>query len=835
MQKYAAWVFTVLAWAIGSTASALETFISFPEGPPVVGEEVAVEVLVFENGKRVPGRAPELLPKVGRIAAHRGEVRPGSWGFRYQAPAEPQAVGLEIRVEGDLFKHTIPVSGELPPSLDSGPIRTGRAGQAKPIYFELSMPTEGSAATLQVGSPEGEVVEIAPRDGGLNVAWRPGPGPFARAIPLGFRDGRQPGAAPAWTVVYLRSYPKIPIRTEPGTRVELKVGSRSYGPFIADKTGLAAANIEVRPGEDVAEVTLSDSLGNTQRTSLNLGGDPSPGIVAIAEGVGANGAKQAVIHVFAIRPDGRAWRGEAPECQTSLGQSLRSVTAGAGAWRYFLPPVPEGAFFDIRVDCMIGARARTSIRVPVEPAPASLLNLRAYPAEMAAELPVTQVEAYLENASGERVPADGILITADLGEITILDDETGPAAVRAIYEGEAAVAAGQDTLRAVWSLPPGEGGVWSLQGAAECETDTSHCLLHARALDRLGRPLEGVEVQFEAGGESIRGTTNSAGWVSTTVKRSRDRVPFVCVIYSGIIERELVLFPGEKVGPEVDAADLVQTFDVSIRSGQVRNVFLNAEPNPMYAGKDVNARVRLKLVDGEGNPVQDETLEIRATEGVLTQPRIRGGVYESTWAPRPGMAHGTVEITATSRSGLFVDTATELEVSPQPVRTGLSMEGGWIWGPDEISNLWIGGALDRKAPGTERLIYGRLDIGAYQVTSSSVDVHTGNEVRVELDLLPIGLGSLIRQERGRFSTWLGGSIRLVPYRLRLDFGDQSTLDHRALAPPGASLYAGTGYRLLSSELYLQLSYELVSLPGKEVGFSGPVGGSSVRSGYRVLF
>jgi hypothetical protein len=264
-------------------------------------------------------------------------------------------------------------------------------------------------------------------------------------------------------------------------------------------------------------------------------------------------------------------------------------------------------------------------------------------------------------------------------------------------------------------------------------------------------------------------------------------------------------------------------------------VFLKAEPNPMYAGRDVNARVQLKLEDGDGNPVQDESLEVSATEGVLTRPRLRGGVYEATWAPRPGMASGTVEITATSGNGLFVDTTTELELSPRPIRAGLSMEAGWLWGSDEISDPWLGASFDRRLPGTERPIFARLDLGAYQVMSSSIDEQTGEDVVIELGLAPVGLGVLIRQERSRLSTWMGGSLRLVPYRLRLDFGGEQIVDHRSLAPPGACLFAGAGFRLWSAEIYTQLSYELISLPGDEVGFSGPIGGISLRSGYRVLF
>ena len=76
---------------------------------------------------------------------------------------------------------------------------------------------------------------------------------------------------------------------------------------------------------------------------------------------------------------------------------------------------------------------------------------------------------------------------------------------------------------------------------------------------------------------------------------------------------------------------------------------------------------------------------------------------------------------------------------------------------------------------------------------------------------------------------------MVPYRVELTFGDEAPMALGGLAPPGACLFAGGGIRLLSAEVYAQVSYELLSLPGDEVGYAGSVGGISIRSGYRVLF
>jgi hypothetical protein len=824
-------------WAAlhASTAGAAESLLSFPEGPPTTGEEVPLEVILYEDGQRLEGGAPDLVVEAGEILSHEGMRGSGVWRYRYLAPDTPQAVDLRVTHGSEEHLLSIPVSKELPPALDSGPIRTGRAGQTAPIRFEVGGIEPSLAEHIQVAVPEGEVLSVAGAGEKIEVLWRPGPDRFPRAIPIGFRDARQPGAAPSWTVAFLRASVTIPVRTDPGNQVDVEISGRHYGPFVADATGLASAKVQVRPGEEVAKLTLRDDLANTQRSSLSLGGDPSPGIVAIAEGVGVAGEKLSTIHVFAIRADGRAWRGEAPACQTSLGRDLRAIPSGAGAWRYLIPQVPTGSFFDIRVDCVLGARARTSIRVPVESPPASALQLRVYPGEISADRPVAQVEAFLERGSGERVPSMGIELEAELGSVQIMEDESGPAATRGIYAGEAAVAAGGDTIRARWNLPKGSGGAWSLTAAGSCGKGEAHCLVRARASDRLGRPLQGVSVDFHSGGTQLTSITGDSGWASASLSVPAPDDPFVCVLRTGTVEREIVLFEGESTGAEPDAPDLVDEFIVGIRSGRVRNVSLLAEPNPMYAGRDVNARIRLRLVDADGAPVQDETMEIRATEGVITKPRYRGGAYEATWAPRPGMARGTVQITATSGDELFVDTTTELEVSPRPMNTGIGMEGGWIWGADGISSPWLAVHMDRRAAGVERPIFGRFELGAYQLDSIGIDEEADQIITVELDTLPIGMGLLYRQEQGRVSTWLGGSLRVLPYRIQVYFADQQPISQRGVAPPGGSLYAGAGWRLLSSELYAQLSYELLSMPGPEVGFTGSIGGVSIRTGYKILF
>ena len=39
--------------------------------------------------------------------------------------------------------------------------------------------------------------------------------------------------------------------------------------------------------------------------------------------------------------------------------------------------------------------------------------------------------------------------------------------------------------------------------------------------------------------------------------------------------------------------------------------------------------------------------------------------------------------------------------------------------------------------------------------------------------MPVGVGVLARQERGRLGTWIGGLMKMVPYRMGLSFGDES--------------------------------------------------------------
>ena len=67
-----------------SAAVAVEVTVVFPEGPPTVGDEIPLEIVLHDAAGPVTGQAPELIVAAGRVV-HAFRVR--SRGPRRRMPS----------------------------------------------------------------------------------------------------------------------------------------------------------------------------------------------------------------------------------------------------------------------------------------------------------------------------------------------------------------------------------------------------------------------------------------------------------------------------------------------------------------------------------------------------------------------------------------------------------------------------------------------------------------------------------------------------------------------------------------------------------------------------
>ena len=831
-----------------------------PDGPPLPGGQASLLALAHDGGAAVEGLDIQLAPRNGQIIARDGEIAPGVHRFRYVAAAQGAdgdviAMSARKRTADTAAAAVVAVSSPRlsyaqpqPAGLEFLPPSPTWVGGGEPVELVVRRPADSPwplrISDLLVDVAEGEVVDLVQADERIVIRWLPGGDPFPRAVPVAVHDGARPGAAAAWTVVPVRARTRIPVQTEPGATVHITVAGRRYGPVEADATGLARVPIEARPGERLAEILVTDSVGNTRRSQLSLGGEVLPRLLMLAEGSIVPGRAPPSVHVVAADADGKPWSGAAPECVTSLGDTVPIAPTAAGQWRVSLPPLDEDLFFDVRVDCQLANAARATARVPVEKALPSRLVLRAYPSELAADQPIAQVQAHLENALGDRLPAADIALSAQRGA---LEPQTGGDAVtQALYDGTAAVVAGGDRITAVWSRPAGVGPPRGLTVRAALVEDASTgaeqplVRVFGRALDALGRPLLGVQLVLDAGTSSVVALTDATGWAHADVPAPDALGPVVLTARVGSLVRSEAAFMSELrtasgLARWSDRPDLFADVDITVRSGRVREVLLSADPPVIENTGSSTARVVVQLLDKAGNPVVDEEVQLEASEGVVTRARRRAdGSYEATYAPPPNMPYGTVWISAYGTEEGF-RASTSIEVVPRELKWAPGVSAGALVGSASRVSGFIGLELDRRLPVGSLPVFARGSVGLYG-DSEQIDDGVGDEpVELQLRVVPIGIGFVGRRERTRNALWLGSQLQLTPYLIDAAFDGSTVTRGVGLPLPGFSVTSGAGRRLRNGEVQLQLSYLFVALGTDDVGWEGQIGGLVGTVGYKLIY
>lgn len=806
-----------------------------PRGTPRPGQVVPLWVALSEDGAPLSGVPVQLTASAGELLGPDGEIAPGLWQVRYRAPATGDSVELLATALSQKVREKLTLAPQAQPSVSAPPLLTGTVGGA--LSFDVEGADLPPPEQLQIVASEGRVASVERVGDRLHVTWTPGTDPFPRVVPIGVRDRRQPADAPAWVLASLRGRARVPIQTEPGSRVTVRVGGRSYGPVTAGADGVAMMVLEVRPGEDHADVQLSDEAGNVQESVLNLGGSTSPALVLVAEDSLPPQGAIPPVYLHAIEADGRPWRGAAPSCTTSLGDPGGLAQTGPGSWTLDLPALPADAFFDVRVDCSLERAARASLRVPVDNALPSRLTLRTWPDELTGDNAIAQVLVALENGLGERVAGEGLSLRAQLGSIQV-EETPGLGSLRGLYDGSAAIAAGGDTLEASWNLPLGEGRPWDLVlTSGPVDPGATSFQVAARALDRRGLPLPGIAVTLDAGGGPVVARTDARGWARASLSGSGG-APWVIVARVAGLERRAVAFVGAGSGPDPEAPDLHADKTLPIHAGRVREVFLSADPPVLSAGGGQQALIVVRLLDRAGHEVTDLSPRLEATAGTLSAPRPReDGSFEATYTPPPGMPYGTVNVTATGAVGSSAEFrgTTTLEIAPREVKRATGVEVGGILGGGPALSPWLSLEFDQRLPLTKLPLFLRVGLGTYGRRVTGSDDLTGSDLDMDLRFFPATLGVHARSDGRRLATWLGMAAVVAPYQLDVRLDQQLIIQGPGFAQPGFAVYGGVSRRLRVGEVQLNARYMALSTGVTDAGWQGNVGGVIATLGYRLLY
>ena len=399
-------LFVLLTASPAAGAAPVELAIFAPSGVPAPGDVAEMVVVVHRDGKAVEGLAPALLVDGDALTQKPRSLGAGRWAFTLPAAKARsrriEATAGSVKISRTLGPASLPAARlEVPASIQAS------VGDVLQFQVTAKRGPPPKASDIAVLGSDGRLVQILPgKDGKLQVHWKPGSSPFPRALALGVVDLRAPQVSPAWVVASLRGKPQVPIRTEAGAKVTVIVGGRATETQVAGPSGVVTVRPEVRPGENTAIVVTEDTLGNTQRSEIALGGDPRPVLTVVSSGAIVPGRRMPHVYVHASRPGGRPWTGDAPTCGTTRAGPLVLAPLGPGRWRAQLPP--KIGNLDARIQCELGRTVQTHRQVRVESGLPTRLTLRAHPKTITADLPSAEIQAFLENALGDRLPSRGI-------------------------------------------------------------------------------------------------------------------------------------------------------------------------------------------------------------------------------------------------------------------------------------------------------------------------------------------------------------------------------------------------------------------------------------------
>jgi len=820
-----------------STARA-DVILIAPNGPPVSGAEAELLLVLQEGGLPTVESPPTLTAERGRVIAD-GSVSPGVYRYRYRAPAAGESnvsftigTGSGAVVKTSLRLAARPESGF---SLDT-PRLSIRAGSSETLSFKLIGEDLPTPADVVTAVSEGAVEGIYEMKDGLLIKFRPGSQRFPRVAIVGVRDDRAGKGPPIWVPVRLYGRPTIPVQTEPGAIVRMEIRGRAYGPYVADENGQAVATPEVYPGERSAAVSIEDQNGNKQSTTLTLGGEARPILVGLPERYGASASAPPVVHLAAFSDGGAIWSGADPKCRLSPGVAIPVITTSVGHYELRAFEPEENDFLDVRVDCEIaGGKAKWQARLPVGRGVPKKLQLRVYPDALSADFPVAQVQAVLEDRLGERLSPDGVTLFAQLGDVQI--EPRDGFAVSGEYNGASAAAEGQDKVFAAFNLPSGQGEAVRLQvGVSALDLESGHYTVQSRALGRDGLPVEATTVVLSDGVSDLEVETDARGWGSGNFAIESGRTLVWLSARVGERKRTIPFFlayPGEFIDP--DAADLTAERTVRITAGRIREVFLSAEPSQIDAVPGAFSRVVVRLVDRSGQIVTDDSLTITASEGEVgsIQTQLDGSVH-AILRPPTGMQTGSIKVSAEAQDGAIA-ASTDVVVVPRPYRRAIGLGVGGMTNLSGIGSPWAQLDYDFSLPNLPEQMLLRASVAMYSDNRTLEDSGADTDISVSTRLAPIYFGALLRQEERARSVWVGTGLAALVYQMNVQFGDEPTTRGTGIGGPGVVLMAGTGARLGTGELGVELRYLIASTPPGALTFAGGVGGLSISSSYRVVF
>jgi hypothetical protein len=282
---------------------------------------------------------------------------------------------------------------------------------------EVRIEVEPAATGLELFASSGEVgalKQVGP--GVFRATYVPPRHNLPEVVVLGATARGTGGALEGWSLLPLWVQGQAEVYTRAGAPVTLQVGERTFGPVLADASGLARIPVAVPPG--VGEAFFG-------RRRIDLGLPPQPYLLVVADRreVLADREETVVLRLFDVRPAGGPARPKAFSFSVSRGTVSAPVEQqpGMSVVRWTVPPGPVG---DLRLKGSAPRNARWSVEAHVSavPGPAQRFELRLdRETIVASEEARVEVAVSARDAAGNPASA-GLRLESEAGEGVVLTE-----------------------------------------------------------------------------------------------------------------------------------------------------------------------------------------------------------------------------------------------------------------------------------------------------------------------------------------------------------------------------------------------------------------------------
>jgi hypothetical protein len=544
----------------------------------------------------------------------------------------------------------------------------------------LGRPWPGQPLSISVNVGQASAIEEL--GGGVYRAnYEPPDDPYPQvalimvANPRGARLDR---VAVGRAVIPITARIELPGRTEPGTRVQMSVAGRTFGPVSAERSGDFKLPILVPPGFGQGLAISIDRVGNRRQRSVDLYLPETNqlGLWAHPLHLLADGRSRAVLLVTTIDRYGHpADLGEV-RLRAESGQvsGLRRLARGLAVASYTAPE-RRGTGSD-RIEVRFpggGQKSQAAVQISLSPGPAARLELTAPEALAADGRTLGELGLLVTDGQGQPAAGKRVEFLTSLGEIVDPSERSPGVHVAGLRVGREP-AGWLARVEARVADPPGERPGRILVGEDGLRSDPdSGLVLEAVLVDLAGAPVAGAALILETqAGSSGPVLTDGVGRArfplapragatpETLEFRTADGQVRTRVHRVDSTQGEARLLPLGLAAVLPLAAPLRAWRNVRLHPPVPWSLTLRVEP----PGADGARRVRVSVSASQGEPVLGAPPALEASAGRL-EPLVNtaSGEYGTRWFP-PAPGWGKAWLTA-SELGSGVGAVQEiLEASP---------------------------------------------------------------------------------------------------------------------------------------------------------------------------